>query len=297
MRFSSIACVLFLSVAASAAAQQPDPAKTPFKIIPVAGSVSLLQSPAGNIAVLAGDDGLVMVDTGYAASEGPLKAALAQISAAPLRFVIDTHLHDDHTGGNAAFQRLAPIIAQSNVRRRLESGTRIFNRQVPPAAKGALPQITFEDRLTLHVNGEEIRIIHLPGAHTDGDSIVWFTKANVVHMGDIFVTYGFPFIDLDSGGHVQGMIAANEQVLSLVPADARVIPGHGPVCNTADVREFVAMLKETSARVAAGIAQGKTVAQLQQEKALAGFEKWGGGFLTPEKFIEQLYRDLSAPAR
>ena len=295
MRSSSLAMGLVLSCAVAAAAPQPDPAKVPFKIIPVAGAVSLLQSPAGNIAVLAGDDGVVMVDTGYAASEQPLRAALKQVSDRPLRFVIDTHIHDDHTGGNAAFQREAPIVAQANVRTRLAAGAKVMNHEVPPAPPAALPQITFEDQLTLHLDGEEIRLIHLPG-HTDGDSIVWFTRANVVHLGDLFVTYGFPFIDLDSGGHVQGMIAANEKVLSLVPVDAKVIPGHGPVCTTADVREYVAMLKETSARVAAGIAQGKTVAQLQQEKALAGFDKWSHGFFTPEKFIEQLYRDLSAPA-
>ncbi len=285
-----------LSLATFAAAAKPDLATTPFKVVPVAGTVSLLQGPGGNIAVCAGADGLVMIDAGYAGSAAQIQLALRKVSDRPLRFVIDTHLHDDHVGGNAVFQNQAPVIAQTNVRTRLAAGTTLFDRTVPPAEPAALPQLTFDDGVTLHLNGEEIRIWHLPAAHTDGDSVVYFVHANVVHMGDLFVTYGFPFIDLDSGGHVKGMIAAIEQVLTVVPANVKVIPGHGDVCTVADMKGFLAMLQGTSARIAAGIAQGRTVRQLQQEKALAGFEKWDGGIST-DKFIEFLYRDLSAAAK
>lgn len=187
------------------------------------------------------------------------------------------------------------MIAQANVRRRLAAGVSLPNYKVPPAAPEALPTLTFEMNLTLHLNGEEIRIWHLPGAHTDGDSVVWFVHANVIHMGDLFVTYGFPFIDLDSGGHVEGMIAAIEQVLAAVPADVKVIPGHGGICTVADMKDFLAMLRGTCARVETGIAAGKTVKQLQEEKALAGFEKWGG-FISANSFIECLDRDLASPA-
>ncbi len=295
MKIQSLFLVAGLSLGTALAVdQKPDLATTPFTVIRVAGTVSLLQGPGGNIAVCAGADGLVMVDAGYAGSATPIAAALKTISDGPLRFVINTHLHDDHTGGNAAFQKLAPVIAQTNVHRRLAAGTTVLGNPVAPEARGALPQLTFDDAVTLHLNNEEIRVWHLPAAHTDGDSVVYFVRANVVHMGDLFVTYGFPFIDLDNGGHLKGMIAAIEQVLTIVPADVKVIPGHGPVCTVADMKDFVAMLKETSARVAAGIARGKTVQQLQQEKVLAGFEKWTGGFLSADKFVEFLYRDLRA---
>jgi len=298
MKIQSLIIIAGLSLASAFAAnQKPELATTPYKVIPVAGTVSLLQGPGGNIAVCAGADGLVMVDDGYAGSAAQIQLALRRISDQPLRFVVNTHLHDDHVGANAFFQKQAPVIAQSNVRRRLAAGTNVLGRAVPPEAAGALPQVTFDDAVTLHLNGEEIRVIHLPAAHTDGDSVVYFVHANVLHMGDLFVTYGFPFIDLDNGGHVKGMIAAIDKVLTLVPADVKVLPGHGDVCTVADMKAFAAMLQETSARVAAGIAQGKTVQQLQQEKVLAGFEKWTGGFLSANKIIEFLYRDLSAPVQ
>ena len=297
MKIRSLFLVAGLSTAlAFAADDKPDLAKTPFTVVPVAGTVSMLQGPGGNIGVCAGADGVVMIDDGYAASAAQIQAALRKVSDRPLRFVINTHLHDDHTGGNSVFQQQAPVIAQTNVRRRLATGVSLPNYAEPPAAPAALPVLTFDDRVTLHLNGEEIRIWHLPAAHTDGDCVVYFSKSNVVHMGDLFVTYGFPFIDLDSGGHVKGMIAALEQVLAAVPADAKVIPGHGPVLGMADMKPFLEMLRETTARVEAGIAQGKTVEQLQKEKVLAGFEKWGG-LIAADKFTEFLYRDLGAAAR
>ncbi len=285
-----------LLLATLAAAAEPDLANTPFKVVPVAGSVSMLQGPGGNIGVCAGPDGVVMIDDGYAGSAAQIEKALKTVSDRPLRFVINTHIHDDHTGGNAIFQRQAPVISQTNVRARLAAGVSLPNYQVPPAAPDALPVLTFDDAVALHLNGEEIRIWHLPPAHTDGDCVVWFVHANVIHMGDLFVTYGLPYIDLDSGGHVKGMIAAIEQVLAAVPADVKVIPGHGGICTVADMTDFLARLQGTTARVEAGIAAGKTMKQLQEEKALAGFEKWGGP-VAADKFIEFLYRDLTSPAQ
>ena len=291
-----LASSLPLLLATLAAAAEPDLANTPFKVVPVAGSVSMLQGPGGNIGVLAGPDGVIMIDDGYAGSAAQIEKALKSVSDRPLRFIFNTHRHDDHTGGNAFFQQQAPVIAQTNVRTRLAAGVSLPNYSEPPAKPEALPQLTFDDRVTLHLNGEEIRIWHLPAAHTDGDCVVWFVHANVIHMGDLFVTYGFPFIDLDSGGHVKGMIAAIEHVLAAVPADVKVIPGHGGICTVADMKDFRAMLQGTTARVEAGIAAGKTLKQLQEEKALAGFEKWGGP-VAAEKFIEFLYRDLTSPAQ
>ncbi|HXZ81583.1 MAG TPA: MBL fold metallo-hydrolase, partial [Terriglobales bacterium] len=165
--------------------------------------------------------------------------------------------------------------------------------KVEPAAKDALPIITFNDRATVFLNGEEIRAIYFPNGHTDGDSVIFFTKSNVVHMGDDFVTYGFPFIDLDSGGSVKGMIAAVEKVSATVSPDTKIIPGHGPLSTVADMKPYLDMLKETTARVQKGIDQGKSLEQLKQERVLAGYEKYSGDFVSTDKFIEMLYNDLT----
>src|SRR5437868_14195257 len=148
-------------------------------------------------------------------------------------------------GGNAYFQKQGPVLAHENVRDRMEKGGMVLGNEVKPSAKEALPIITFNDRASIFLNGEEIRAVHFPQGHTDGDSVVFFTKSNVVHMGDDYVTYGFPFIDLSGGGSVEGMISATEQVVAQLPADVKVIPGHGPVSSLDDVRRFIAMLKDT----------------------------------------------------
>ena len=274
-------------------AQPQDISTAQIKVTPVAGSVYMLEGAGGNIGDSAGEDGVVVVDDQYALLAPKIQAALKGITDKPIRFVINTRWHFDHVGGNAYFQQQAPVIAQDNVRKRLEQGGTLLGRQVPPVERDALPVITFDDRVTLHLNGEEIRVIHFPNGHTDGDSVVLFSKSNVVHMGDDFVTYGFPFIDLDNGGSVGGMVSAVEKVIATVPPDTRVIPGHGPISTVADMKTFVAMLKETSARVQAGIKQGKTLDQLKREKVLAGFEKWSGEFITSDKFIKSLYTDLT----
>ena len=157
----------------------------------------------------------------------------------------------------------------------------------------ALPILTFEHDMTVHLNGEDIHALHYPHGHTDGDSIIFFSKSNVVHMGDDFVRYGFPFVDLNAGGSVEGMTAAMEEVLPRLPADVKVIPGHGAVSNVEDVRQYIVMLKETRAAVDKGIKQGKTLAQLKQEKVLAPWQKWSGDFITTDVWIETLYNDLT----
>jgi cyclase len=283
-----------LIVLAGVAAAQQDFSKVQIKVTKVAGSVYMLEGAGGNIGVSVGEDGIVIVDDQYAPLAEKIQAALRQITDKPLRFVINTHWHFDHTGGNAYFQKQGPIIAQENVRERMQKGGSLLGTEVKPAAKEALPIITFNDRATVHLNGEDIRAIHFPHGHTDGDAVIFFPQSNVVHMGDDFVTYGFPFIDLESGGSARGMIAAVEKVMATVPADARVIPGHGPLSTVADMKPFVAMLKDCMGRVQKGIEQGKTLEQLKQEKVLAGYESWGGEgkFITTDKFIETLYNDL-----
>jgi cyclase len=285
---------IFVVLAVVAAAQRSDFSKVQIKVTKVAGTVYMLEGAGGNIGISVGEDGIVVVDDQFAPLADKIQAALKGITDKPVRFVINTHWHYDHTGGNAYFQKQGPIIAQENVRERLKSGGDAAGTKIPPAPKEALPIITFNDRATVHLNGEDIRTIHFPQGHTDGDAVVFFSQSNVVHMGDDFVTYGFPFIDLQSGGGVRGMVAAVEKVMATVPADARIIPGHGPLSTVADMKPFVTMLKDSMARVQKGIDEGKTVDQLKKENVLAGYESWGGPgkFVTTDKFIDTLYKDL-----
>jgi len=283
------------------AAQDQDFSKVQIKATKVSGNIYMLEGAGGNIAASIGEDGIVIVDDQYAPLAEKIQAALKNlgITDKPVRFVINTHYHGDHTGGNEPFANTgSTVIAQDNVRKRLESGGTAGNggsikMDVKPASKATLPIITFEHDVTVHLNGEDIRALHFPAGHTDGDSIIFFPKNNVVHMGDDFVRYGFPFIDVASGGSVQGMIDAMEKASAQLPADVKVIPGHGALSNLDDVRAFVKMLKETSAVVQKALDQHKTLEQMKQEKILAPWEKFSGGFINSDAFIETLYNSLT----
>jgi len=285
----------------AAAQQQPDFSKVQIKVTKVSGNIYMLQGEGGNIAASVGEDGIVIVDDQFAPLADKIQAALKNlgITNKPVRFVINTHYHGDHTGGNVPFANSgSTIIAQDNVRKRLETGGAAGNggsvkMEVPPAPKAALPVITFEHDVTVHLNGEDIRALHFPAGHTDGDAVIFFPKNNVVHMGDDFVRYGFPFIDVTSGGSVQGMISAMEKVSAQLPPDVKVIPGHGDLSNLDDVRAFVQMLKETSAAVQKAINEHKALDQMKQEKILEAWKKWSGEFIDSDKFIETLYNSLT----
>src|ERR1700719_1274542 len=300
LKLGFILGVTFL-VCAGLRAQNKDFSKVEIKVTKVSGNIYMLEGEGGNIAASVGEDGIVIVDDQYAPLADKIQAALKnlKITDKPVRFVINTHYHGDHTGGNEPFANSgSTLIAQDNVRKRLETpgiagnGSSI-KMETKAAPKGALPVITFEHDVTVHLNGEDIRALHFPAGHTDGDAIIFFPKNNVVHMGDDFVRYGFPFIDVASGGSVQGMIAAMEKVSTQLPPDVRVIPGHGALSNLDDVRAFVKMLKETSAVVQKAIDEHKTVEQMKQEKILAPWAKWSGEFLDADKFIETLYNSLT----
>jgi len=281
--------------------QNPDYSKVQIKVTKVSGNIYMLEGEGGNIAASVGEDGIVIVDDQYAPLAEKIQAALKdlKITDKPVRFVINTHYHGDHTGGNEPFANTgSTVIAQDNVRKRLETGGTAGNgssikMDVKAAPKAALPVITFEHDVTVHLNGEDIRALHFPAGHTDGDAVIFFPKNNVVHMGDDFVRYGFPFIDVASGGSVQGMIAAMEKASAMLPPDVKVIPGHGALSNLGDVREFVKMLKETSAAVQKAIDEHKTLEQMKQEKILEPWKKWSGGFIDSDKFIETLYNSLT----
>ncbi len=298
MRQSVIAGFVLALAAALSAAQDQDFSKVEIKVTKVSGTVYMLEGAGGNIGASVGEDGIVVVDDQYAPLAEKIQAALKSVTDKPVRFIINTHYHGDHTGGNAFFQRQAPVIAHDNVRKRLETGGTVGNlgsvsMERKPAPKDALPVLTFDHDVTVHLNGENIRALHFPSGHTDGDSIIFFPSSNVVHMGDDFVRYGFPFIDLASGGSVEGMIAALQEVVPKLPPDVKVIPGHGNVSNLDDVREYVKMLVETRAVVEKGVKQGKTLDQLKQQKVLEPWKKWNGDFITTDAFIETLYNDLT----
>lgn len=287
-----LAAVLLTLSAAERVRAQQNFDQVQIKATKVAGTVYLLEGSGGNIGVSVGEDGIVIVDDQFAPLAPKIKAALRDITDKPIKFVLNTHFHGDHTGGNAVFGADAPIVAQENVRQRLQEGTKVMGGEVKAAPKEALPVVTFNDRATIHLNGEDIRAIHLPHGHTDGDSVIYFTQSKVVHMGDDFVTYGFPFVDVANGGSVGGMIAAVEKVLGMVPADVKIIPGHGPLSTPADVRRFVDMLKDTRALVEQAVRQGKTPAQMKQDRILAKYEDLGKGFIKPDAWIDTLYTEI-----
>lgn len=289
------ACVF---AAAWSAAQDEDFSKVQMKVSKVAGNVYILMGAGGNIGASVGDDGIVIVDDQYAPLADKIQAALKGITDKPVRFIINTHYHPDHTGGNAYFQKQAPIIAQDNVRKRLESGGGGGNggsihMDMKPAPHEALPIITFDHDVTVHLNGEDIRALYFPAGHTDGDSIIFFPHSNVVHMGDDFVTYGFPFIDVEAGGSINGMIYGVEKVIAQVPADVKIIPGHGPVSDLDDMRAYVIMLKNTRDAVAQALKDGKTLDQMKQAKLLDPWKKYSGDFVTEDMFLETLYNSLT----
>ena len=297
LRLLTIAAGCCLSITANA--QQQDFSKVEIKVSKVAGNVYMLQGAGGNIGVSVGDDGLVMVDDQFAPLADKITAALKGISDKPLRYIINTHYHFDHTGGNAPFGgKATPIIAHDNVRKRLQGGGDMGNSasvkmKAEPSPPEALPIITFERDVTVHLNGEDIRALHFPSGHTDGDSVVFFPKSNVVHMGDDFVTYGFPFIDLQGGGSVAGLISACEGVLKQLPADVKIIPGHGPISSAEDVKAFITMLKQTRDVVQKAVKAGKTLEQLKKEKVLAPWDKFSGNFISTEAHLETLFNDLT----
>jgi cyclase len=295
IRLAAVAAACLCSSVAFAQAQ--DFSKVEIKVTKVAGTVYLLEGAGGNIAASVGEDGIVIVDDQFAPLADKIRAALKSVTDKPIRFIINTHYHDDHTGGNLPLHD-ATIVAQDNVRKRLASGGTGGNGsslkfESKPSPKEALPIITFSHDVTLHVNGEDINALHAPSGHTDGDSIVFFTQSKVVHMGDDFVTYGFPFVDIAAGGSVRGMIKALESALARLPPDVKVIPGHGPLSTLDDVRAYVKMLKDTLAAVSKELKAGKTLEQLKQQKVLSPWQRYSGEFVNSDLFIETLYNDLT----
>ena len=258
----------------------------------VAGNVMMLEGAGGNIGVNAGADGLLIIDDQYAPLAEKIRAALKEINPGRLKFVLNTHWHGDHTGGNAFFGAEGTLIAHANVRKRLAAGAQLMGRTIPPAPPAALPVITYDNTVYIHFNGEEIRVVHFPAGHTDGDSVIFFTTSNVIHMGDDFFAGRFPFVDLGSGGSVQGLTRNIAEVIAKAPAGAKFIPGHGPVSTIDDLKAYHAMLVETTAIVRQRMSEGKTVEQIKAEKLPEKWASWGTGFINTERWLETIYNSL-----
>lgn len=264
------------------------------RITKAAGNVYLLDCVdgfgGGNVAASIGDDGILLVDDMYAAMGPKLLAALKTVSAGPVKIVLNTHFHGDHIQGNKNFERSAVIVAQENVRKRL-----IANNKESAPTLDMLPTVTFADRLTINFNGEEVQMIHFPNGHTDGDSIVYFTRSKVLHLGDMFFFEMFPAVYSEGGGNIRQLVRSLDQILANIPADAKVVPGHGRLATMEDLKNYVAMLKETISIVDANIKQGKSLDQMQKEKVLAKYDALGaGGAQTTEQYLAMLYKLLSA---
>ncbi|MEO6726192.1 MAG: MBL fold metallo-hydrolase [Blastocatellia bacterium] len=297
MKLKILLAVLALFLFASFALPQgQDFSKVEMKATKVAGNIYMLEGSGGNIGVSVGPDGILIVDDQYAPLADKIKAALKQLGDGKLKFVINTHWHGDHTGSNSIFGMDSTIIAHDNVRKRLNSTNTVMGQTSQPAPKLALPIITFDQSLSVHFNGEEIKAIHYPNGHTDGDGVIFFTGANVVHMGDDFFSGMFPFVDLDSGGSVEGLIKNVANVIAKLPADVKIIPGHGPLSTVDDLKKFHQMLVETSDVVRNQIKAGKKLEEVKAAGLPAKWDSWGKGFMKTPNWIEIVFKSLSKPA-
>ncbi|TRX55914.1 MBL fold metallo-hydrolase [Thalassomonas sp. M1454] len=261
-----------------------DFSKAEIKAKQVSGDVYMLEGPGGNIGVLATDEGLLLVDDKFAPLATKIEQAMTSIKSAPLKYVVNTHYHGDHTGSNAHFAKHAPIFAHSNVRKRVEQDNK---------KSGAdLPVVTYEQGVTIHLANEKIQLLHLPSGHTDGDSVVYFKQANVIHMGDLFFQGRFPYIDLKAGGTVKGYLANIKKVASSYPKDIKIIPGHGVLTDMAGLAEFIAMIEYSVEHIEKAIKAGNSDEQILKAGIGDKYKSWSWNFITEERWIKTLTADL-----
>lgn len=261
-------------------------ANTEIKITHVAGSVHMMEGAGGNIGISAGEDGVLIIDSQFAPLSGKISAAIDKLGKGKPKYLLNTHWHGDHTGGNANFAKTADIIAHRNVRKRMAASSKVV--------KGALPVITFNQNLTLNFNGDTIHAIHFPSGHTDGDSVIIFTKANVVHMGDHFFAGRFPYIDVGSGGAPKGYLKNVSRVLKTeILDDTKIIPGHGPLSTRTDLEKFRDVIAKSIATVEAGIKAGKSKADIKGDKFWKDYSDWGWAFINQSRWVDILHGALS----
>ena len=293
-RLGAVAAVAaFVALTSSLHAQNFDTVQV--RAVPVAGAVHMLQGAGGNIGLVVGDDAVFVVDVQFAPLTPKVLAAIKSVTPQPVRFVLNTHWHFDHTGGNENMGKAGALIfAHENVRRRMSKDQFIeaLNRTEPASPRGALPVVTFTDTVSFHLNGDSIVVFHVAPAHTDGDAVVLFTRANVVHTGDLFVSAGFPFVDRSSGGSIHGIIAAAERILAATNAGTRIIPGHGPLADRARLQAYHDMLVVVRDRMRKEIAAKHTIEQVLASAITAEYDaSWT---TNRERFLRILHQELSA---
>jgi glyoxylase-like metal-dependent hydrolase (beta-lactamase superfamily II) len=276
--FLAFATISFSVIVQRATAQNFDSVQ--IKTYKMTESIYMLEGDGGNIGLLAGKDGAVMIDDQFAPLTEKIKNAIKKVTDAQVKFVINTHFHGDHVGGNENFGKEgAIIVAQSNSRLRMTTDqfNATFNSQQKAAPYDALPKITFADSVTLHLNGQTLQVMHIKNAHTDGDAIIYFKESNIIHAGDVFVRYGLPFIDQPHGGSIDGMIAGTDMILNLANDDTKIIPGHGAIATKKDVLDYKNMLVTVRNRIVDAMKQGKTlneiVAMDPTKEFTAGFDR------------------------
>ncbi|MDD9894877.1 MAG: MBL fold metallo-hydrolase [Gammaproteobacteria bacterium] len=255
-------------------------ANVTIETVPVAGNISMLIGQGGNIGVSAGDDGILIIDDQFAPLADRIKAALEALGSDSPKFLLNTHFHGDHVGGNAEFGAESVIVAHENVRIRMAGGD-------APAV--ALPVVTYDDDVSIHFNGETVTLIHMPRGHTDTDSVVYFEESDVIHMGDHFFNGAFPFVDLANGGTVQGYIDNLERVLSWITDDTSVIPGHGPLASKSDLMNFYNVVKDTSIDIRVKKSQRMSAEEIVAEGLGPELESWGQGFISEEAWITTVF--------
>ena len=297
IRLAGIVLLILFMAQPGAYSATPDFANVQIQTEKVADNVFMLVGAGGNIGVSAGKDCVLMIDTSYAPLADKIKAAIAQVSGKPIQYVVNTHWHQDHVGGNENFVKAgATVVAHENVRKRVstEQFVKLLNKTVPPLPESALPVITFSQDVTFHLNGNEIFIFHIERAHTDGDAIVHFKKSNVIHMGDIYFNGTYPFIDLSAGGSINGMIAAVKRILLLCDQNTKVMPGHGHLSNKAELQEYLKMLVAVRDRVSSELRAGQPLAAVIASQPTRDFDPvWGKGFMKPEQFVTIVYESLA----
>jgi cyclase len=293
-RFLVIPAVL-LGLALLAPAQQTPP---PITLVPVAGPVSMLQGAGGNIGVVADEAGLVLIDAMYERVAPGIREAVRGLAGGDrVRFLVNTHWHADHTDGNKAFGPAAVIIAHENVRALVVEDQSLLGGTTKALPAAALPAITFPDRLTMYAGGQAIRLVHYPHAHTDGDVVVFIDGLNVVHMGDMFFNGMFPFMDVAHGGDIANWVLDLDAVLAGLPADAKVIPGHGPLGGVAELKAFRDMLAASADLVRKQMKAGKTLDEIRAADLPPDLAVWAKGFLKPSQWLELVYHSLEKNGR
>jgi glyoxylase-like metal-dependent hydrolase (beta-lactamase superfamily II) len=294
-RLASLA-IFTVGMGAAYAYAQQDFADVEIRAVEIKPGIAVLFGQGGNIGVSYGTDGTMIVDDQFAPLTPRIQAAIAGLGATPVKFLVNTHWHFDHTGGNENFGKAgATIVAHENVRERLAAGGTTAGNTTPPAPREALPVVTYDDSLSFHVNGDEIEVIHTGGGHTDGDSVILWRRANVLHTGDLMMNgLGFPFIDISSGGNVEHLLRSLDQMVAMTDGETVIIPGHGELADRLDLIAWRRMIASAVDRVERLKDAGRTLEEAKAAKPLAGLSNAEGGFVAEDQFVEAIWASLDA---